>query len=94
MHFHFFDELKPSIISFCNKSILEGTLSTEVLLTEVKSKIMPTCYDLIIKDLPESDKGDIPDYERILHSLHLKTISYSTMSRWMKYLGFKLLLRE
>ena len=81
--------MKPSIISFCNKSILEGALSTEVLLTEVKNNIVSECYDILLKDLPESDKDNIPDYDSILHQLHLKTISYSTMSRWMKYLGFK-----
>ena len=69
------DKLKPSIIAFCNKSILEGTLSAEVFLAEVKNKIMSAYYNLLIKDLPVRDKDNIPDHEILLHQLHLKTIS-------------------
>ena len=68
--FSFFDELKPSIISFCNNAILEGNLSTEVLLTEVKQNIKPQCYNSLVNDTPEDDRENIVEYDNILQQLH------------------------
>ena len=55
----------------------------------MKNNTIPECYELLIPDLPDSDRDNIPDYDISLHHMYLKKISYSTMSRWMKNLGFK-----
>ena len=64
-------------------------LSTDMLLSEVKAKILPNCYAKLCKCTLYKDKDNIPDYDEILKKLQLKSIGYLTVSRWINYLNYK-----
>ena len=42
----------------------------------------------MISEGGEGAVNNLPTYNELLHILHLKTMSYSTTRRWLKYLGF------
>ena len=89
LFFSFFPDVKYLTVGFCNKIIEEGMLSTDMLLSEVKAKILPNCYAKLCKCTLYKDKDNIPDYDEILKKLQLKSISYSTVSRWINYSNYK-----
>ena len=66
LFFSFFPDVKYLTVGFCNKIIEEGMLSTDMLLSEVKAKILPNCYAKLCKCTLYKDKDNIPDYDEIL----------------------------
>ena len=85
--FSVFPEARNDIVKFCSRKVIDGSLSIEALSNEVKNKILPQCYDLLL------DKNDtnheIETYEDMLKSLNLKTVGVTTSWRLLKILGFK-----
>ena len=67
-----FPEYKPNIVQFCNKCIQDGSLSTEILLSEIRNVILPRCYSKLYKDTAECNRNNIINYNYILIRLRLK----------------------
>ena len=55
----------------------------------MKQKVLPYCYSVLITDTPAGDRHNVADYDHIPQQLHLEILNYSTISFWMKYLGYK-----
>ena len=64
--FSLFPDAKKKIVLFCNKQITEGFLSVEVLRTEIKNEIIPSCYSNLISECHESTRDSIPSLKRII----------------------------
>ena len=73
------------MVQFCTKQIESGSLSAEALSAELKTKILPQCYEEL---KAESGENEIFPYEELLAMNDLKNVSTPTAWRWMKYLGF------
>ena len=41
------------------------------------------------RDVTSKDNTNIPAYDKLLTRLRLKSVSYSTVPRWMTYLGYR-----
>ena len=74
---------------FCNKHILEGDSSTEALRAETNNIIIPQCYAKLINETDVKHIQLIPTLAELLASANLTTISYATLSKWMKLLGYR-----
>jgi len=86
--FNFFPEARTAIEKYCSKEINLGSLSSEALRNHINTTIIPECYQNMIDDAKE-DRNSMPTYMELLHMLDLKTISLSTVWRWLILLGFK-----
>ena len=87
--FNIFLESKDEIIRFCDKQILEGNLSTEALRAEIKNIILPQCYAKLINETDVHERRLLLTLVELLAGAKLTTISYATVSKWMKVLGYR-----
>ena len=83
--FTFPPECRTNIVQFCSKFIQDGSLSTEILLLEIRNVMLPHCYSKVYEDTVECNRNNILNYNDLLIKLRLKSVSYSTVGRWMKY---------
>ena len=58
------------------------------MLSELRNKILPSAYERMVLDAPEEEKELLPEYNIFLNNLRLLSVSYSTVFRWMRYLGY------
>ena len=85
--FNFFPEAKTDIENFCSKEVNLGSLSSESLRNEIKNTILPNCYNQLLEDTKD-DASSMPSYDEMIYMLDLKTISLSTVWRWLLIMGF------
>jgi len=86
--FSFFPESIGMIKVFCNKQIKGGSMSTDAVTSEIRSVILPKLYDNLLIEAGDS-KDMMPGYDELLRMLDLKTLSISTVWRWLILLGYK-----
>ena len=86
--FTLFPEFQEKFVTYCNKQIKQGALSTEECTTEVRTKIIPECYENLLKEAGD-DKEEMPTYNEILSMCDLKTISIPCIWKWLLHLGYK-----
>ena len=86
--FSFFPECKSMIQRFCNEQIKAGSMSTDSVTCEIKSVIIPKLYDNLLTEAADN-KDMMPSYDELLHMFDLKTLSISTVWRWLQLLGYK-----
>ena len=87
--FPFSSDATTKIVKYCHAHIKGGYSSTELLLSEVKKVIIHRCYNSLLLEAVENNRRNMSAYNKLLHMLDLKTISMSTMWRWLDCLGFK-----
>ena len=80
----FYPDFKTEVISFCNKAVSEGNLSTDLLHSHVKSKLLHDLYQKEFKDIDNP-----PSIVEFLNVYNLNKMSISTIYRWMIYLGYR-----
>ena len=80
--FVFFPEVQEKLVKYCNERIKEGDLSTEQCAVEVRTKIIRESYDNLLEEAGD-DREEMPSYNKILSMCDLKTISFSTIWRWL-----------
>ena len=80
---------KNDMIRYFNEQIKLRSLSTKLLLSEMKISIIPYSYNNILSEASEEDCGLMPTYGELLCMLDLKTISMMTIRRWIKILGYR-----
>ena len=66
-----------------------GSLSTELVKSQIKNVIIPRCYQDLLEEAGAENKGNMPLYNELLHMLDLSNVSMSTVWRWLVYLGYK-----
>ena len=67
MIFVLFPDVKNEVIQFCNKGVAEGNLSTEIVLSELRNKILPSAYERMVLDAPEEGKELLREYNIFLN---------------------------
>ena len=63
-------------------------MSTDAVTSEIRSVILPKLYDNLLIKAGDS-KDMMPGYDELLRMLDLKTLSISTVWRWLILLGYK-----
>ena len=84
--FSIYPGAKTKFIRFCNQKVSEGILSTELAWAELKTTIATDCFNEYINEVESSS---MISYDDFLKLVDLKTISYSTVWRWLTNFGFK-----
>lgn len=86
--FVMFPESQEYITKHCNEKVKQGSLSAESLTVEIRTKIIPKCYEKLLDEAGD-DKDLMPSYNEILSMCDLSTVSVKTVWRWLVYLGYK-----
>ena len=76
-------------MKYCHAQIKGRCLSTELLLAEVRNLIIRVCYNDLLLGVAKDHMHNIPTCNELLRMLDLKSISISTVCRWLRYLIFK-----
>ena len=87
-----FPEVKNKIHSFCQKKENLASLSVESLRNEIVDTIIPEIYETLLQEQQEHEDFEEEEFwtkEEMLAYLGLKSISPSTVWRWMQRLGYK-----
>ena len=87
--FSFFPDSKTQIVRYCTSQVNLGCLSTELVKSQIKNVIIPRCYQDLLEEAGEENRGNMPLYNKLLHMLDLSNVSMSTVWRWLVYLGYK-----
>ena len=62
-------------------------MSTELVYTEIKDKIIPRCYANLMLEAGEDNCHNIPSYSELINML-VRKLNYTIVWRWLKYLGY------
>ena len=84
--FQVYPELKERIERFCTANV--ATLSVESLCNFVHGTLMPETHALFLADLPPTAPDEVRTLEHFCHCFNLKNLSFTTVWRWMKHIGF------
>jgi hypothetical protein len=87
-----FPEVKNKIHSFCQKKENLASLSVESLRNEIVDTMIPEIYETLLQEQQEHEDFEEEVFwtkEEMLAYLGLKSISPSTVWRWMQRLGYK-----
>ena len=84
--FSVFPEARKKFMYFCNQKINDGSLFTELVWCEVQDHIATDCYNNYLKEVQHEVP---PTFDEFKKTLDITSISYSTIWRWLLYLGYK-----
>ena len=79
-----FPEIKIELTKFARTNI--NRLNCETVTEHLRDKVIPKIYE---KNLQKCEDNNKPTYQEFLASFNLKSISYITVWRWMKFIGFQ-----
>jgi len=79
-------ELKEKVERFCTRNV--ATLSIEALCDYMHADVIPATHQLFVADLPLDAPIECRSLEHFYNCFNLKNLSFTTVWRWMKHLGF------
>ena len=85
--FTLFPEAKELLLRYCLEQSSAGTLNSEAVAAEVRSNIIPNCYEKLNEEV-DDNINNIINIEELKKYLGLQKISVSTSWRWLKMFGF------
>jgi hypothetical protein len=85
--FQVYPELKEKIELFCKTNL--ATLTIETLFDHVHSTLIPEIHTIFKRELPQGTPNECYTLEHFFHCFNLKSLSLTTVGRWMHYLGYQ-----
>ena len=84
----FFSEAQSILVKYCNIQIKLGYMCTELVYTDLKTKIIPHCYANLILEAGEVNHQYMPSYEELTPMLDINELGYTTVWMWLQDIGY------